>query len=74
MGILKEEYEYLKAVYSELCNEMVALQEECKRTELEATYMRAFIRWKKSEDEYNHFAQNAHEVRDDDMPFSYFAL
>ena len=74
MGVLKEDYEYLKEVHSVLCNEMVSLEKECSRMRLEAAYMKSFIRWKGLEQEYNYFVKNAHEVWDDDMPFSYFAL
>ena len=67
-------YEYLKELHQLLCNEMLSLQDSYRLQQLEVNYLRAYIRWKHLEEEYNYFVQNAHEVQDEDMPFSYFTL
>lgn len=67
-------YEYLKELHQLLCSEMVALQDSYRIQQLEVNYLRACIRWKHLEEEYNYFVQNAYEVQDEDMPFSYFTL
>lgn len=71
---LKEQYEYLKELYSLLSSEMVHLQEDYRIQQLELNYLKAYIRWKHLEEEYNYFAQNAYEVQDSEFPFSYLTL
>ena len=70
----QQQFQYLKEVHSLLSNEMVALQADHQRQQLELNYLRAFVRWKNLDEEYNYFAQNAHEAWDDDLPFSYLTL
>lgn len=70
----QERYEYLKELHFLLCSEMTALQEDFRRQQEELAYLRAYIRWKHLEDEYRYFAQNAYEVRREDLPFPHLTL
>lgn len=67
-------YEYLKELHQLLCSEMISLQDSYRIQQLEVNYLRAYIRWKHLEEEYNYFVQNAYEVQDEGKPFSYFTL
>lgn len=71
---IKEQYEYLREIHSLLSSEMVSLQEDHRQQQLELSYLKGFIRWKKLEEEYNYFMENAHEAWDENLPFSYFTL
>ena len=50
------------------------LVEDCKQYEVDLRYLTEFIRYKKLNEEYQYFRENAHEEYEEDMPFSYLTL
>ena len=71
---LEQEYEYLKEVHSLLCSEMAQMSEDNRLQQTEIQYLRAFIRWKHLENDYNYFSQHAYEAREEDLPFPFLTL
>jgi hypothetical protein len=74
--VLKEQnaYQNLQERYSEMSDFLSGLVEDCKQYEADLRYLNEFIRYKKLNDEYQYFRENAHEEYEENMPFSYLTL
>ena len=73
---LKEQntYQNLQERCSEMSDFISSLVEDCKHNEADLRYLNEFIRYKKLNEEYQYFRENAHEEYEEDMPFSYLTL
>ena len=71
---IEQEYDYLKELHSLLCAEIAGIAEDNRLQQREILYLRAFIRWKHLEEEYNYFSQHAYEASDPELPFQYLTL
>lgn len=74
--VIKEHvlYRNLQERYDEMSDFVSGLVEDQKRTEAELRYLTEFIHYKKLEEEYRYFCENAHEEYDEDLPFSRLTL
>ena len=67
-------YQNVKERCTEMSDFISGLVEDCKQNETDLRYLNEFIRYKKLNDEYQYFRENAHEEYEEDMPFSYLTL
>ena len=64
---LNDQIEYMRDLITDLLNDQEIDREEIK-------YLSAFISYKKLEEEYHYFRENAHEEYEEDLPFSTLTL
>ena len=74
--VLKEQniYQNLQDRCSEMSALISSLVEDCNHYEADSRYLNEFIRYKKLDEEYQYFRENAHEEYEEDMPFPYLTL
>lgn len=70
----KDKYRSLSECYDEMHEYLLELIEDHNRTLAELRYMSEFITYKKLDDEFQYFQKHAHEIRDEDLPFSRLTL
>lgn len=71
---LQRRYEALQTNCRGMRDHIRELQEDLEQAQNELHYLRGFISYKKLEEEYLHFAANAHEEYNEDMPFPELTL
>lgn len=64
---LNNQIEYMRDLISDLLRDQEIDHEEIK-------YLSAFISYKKLEEEYHYFRENAHEEYEEDLPFPTLTL
>ena len=67
-------YNELEVLFDEMSDYLSNLIDEHQRTEEELRYCSEFIGYKKLEDEFYYFKENAHEEYPEDMPFPSLTL
>jgi len=74
--VLKEQniYQNLQDRCSEMSDLISSLVEDCNHSEADLRYLNEFIRYKKLDEEYQYFRENAREEYEEDMPFPYLTL
>lgn len=74
--VIKEQniYQNLREQCSEMSDLISSLVEDCNHNETDLRYLNAFIHYKKLDEEYKYFRENAYEEYEEDMPFSYLTL
>lgn len=74
--VIKEHdlYQNLQERYEEMNDFLLNLLDDHKRAEEDLKYLNAFIHYKKLDEEFRYFRENAHEEYEPDLPFSYFTL
>ena len=74
--VLKEQniYQTLQDRCFEMSDLISSLVEDCNHNEADLRYLNEFIRYKKLDEEYQYFRENAHEEYEEDMPFPYLTL
>lgn len=74
--VVKEQnkYKHLRECYEKMNEFLLDLIDDHKRTKEELRYLNDFIHYKKLEDEFRYFSENAHEEYESDLPFSYLTL
>ena len=70
----KDKYRSLKECYDEMHEYLLELIEDHNRTLAELRYMSEFTTYKNLDDEFQYFQKYAHEIHDDDLPFSRLML
>ena len=70
----KKKYKRLEERYDILNEHMLDITDDNKRYLNELRYLEAFINWKKLNDEFLYFKNNAYEKYDEDLPFSRLTL
>lgn len=65
----KQKYKELEELFDDLSYEFRNLRDDKIRIEEENYYLKEFISFKKLDDEYLFFKNNAHEADDPDNPF-----
>ena len=65
----KQKYKELEELFDDLSYEFRNLRDDKIRIEEENYYLKEFISFKKLDDEYLFFKDNAHEADDPDNPF-----
>lgn len=64
---LNNQIEYMRDLITDLLRDQEIDHEEIK-------YLRAFVSYKKLEEEYHYFRENAHEEYEEDLPFPTLTL
>jgi hypothetical protein len=74
--VIKEQdlYQNLQERYEEMNDFLLSLLDDHKRAEEDLKYLHAFIHYKKLDDEFRYFRENAHEEYEPDLPFPYLTL
>lgn len=74
--VVKEQdlYQNLLERYEDMNDFLQNLIEDNKRNEEDLRYLSEFIRYKKLEEEFRYFKENAHEEYEPDLPFSNLTL
>lgn len=71
---IKKLYKHLRKDYTELSDAFSDLIEEKNRDDIERRYLREFIHYKKLDEEFKYFRENAHEEVEENLPFSKLTL
>lgn len=71
---IKKLYKNLQKVCFEMSDYISELSEDQKHNDAEWKYLSDFIHYKKLDEEYIYFRENAHEEVDENMPFSRLTL
>lgn len=74
--VLKEQniYQNLQDRCFEMSDLISSPVEDCNHNEADLRYLNEFIRYKKLDEEYQYFRENAHEEYEEAMPFPYLTL
>lgn len=67
-------YQNLLERYEEMNDYLLELIDESKRQETDLRYLNAFIHFKKLDEEFRYFKENAHEEPEPELPFPYLSL
>lgn len=67
-------YQNLLERYEEMNDYLLELIDESKRQETDLRYLNAFIHFKKLDEEFRYFKENAHEEQEPELPFPYLSL
>lgn len=67
-------YQNLQERCVEMSDLISSLVEDCNHHETDLRYLNDFIHYKKLDEEYKYFRDNAHEECEKDMPFPYLTL
>jgi hypothetical protein len=70
----KTKYRNLLEQCSEMNDLISSLLEDKDHTETDVHYLWGFLSYKKLEEEYLYFRENAHEEYEEDMPFPHLTL
>lgn len=75
-SIIKEQKSYrnLQNQYAEALNHIQELEEDQRYWSKELQYLNDYIHYKGLDDDYRYFHQNAHEERDENLPFAFYIL
>lgn len=75
-GIVKGQKQYieLQRRFDEMSEHVLELTDDLRRTEMEQRYLTDFLSYKKLDEEYRYFRENAVETYDDGLPFPYFTI
>lgn len=65
----KQKYKELEELFDEISYDFRNIRDDNIRIEEELYYLKEFITFKKLDDEYLFFKENAHEADDPDNPF-----
>ena len=65
----KKMYVQLRKHYQDLYEHMLELGEDNHTMSIELKYYAGYISWKKLNEEFLHFRQNAYEIQDENSPF-----
>jgi hypothetical protein len=71
---LFQKYKNIQAECSEMSDFIKETIEDCNRYETDLRYLEAFIHYKKLDEEYRYFRENAREEYDEELPFSKLTL
>ena len=74
--VIKEQnlYQNLQEHYEEMNDFLLSLLDDHKLAEEDLKYLNAFIHYKKLDEEFRYFRENAHEEYEPDLPFPYLTL
>lgn len=74
--IIKEKdlYQDLQERYEEMHDVLLSLLDDQKRNEEDLKYLNEFIHYKKLDEEFRYFRENAHEKYEEDLPFPCLTL
>jgi hypothetical protein len=74
--VIKEQelYQNLQERYEEMNDFLLSLLDDHKHAEEDLKYLNAFIHYKKLDEEFRYFRENAHEEYEPDLPFPYLTL
>jgi hypothetical protein len=74
--VIKEQHVYqnLYERYEEMSEFLSSLLEDTRRNETELRYLSDFIHYKKLDEEFRYFRENAHEEPESELPFPYLTL
>jgi hypothetical protein len=74
--VIKEQniYQNLLERYEEMSEFLSSLLEDNQRNETDLRYLSDFIHYKKLDEEFRYFRENAREESESDLPFPYLTL
>ena len=70
----QKSYQNLRNQYAEALDHIQKLEEDQRYRSKELQYLNDYIHYKGLDDDYRYFRQNAHEERDENLPFAFYTL
>lgn len=60
--------------YTEALDHILELEDEHRYWSTELQYLNDYIHYKNLDEDYQYFRENAHEERDENLPFAFYTL